>query len=231
MKQLIIIILFFSSSMLLASHEKDSEKKCCGQRNEYKITIVNLTKGQPITPPLVTIHSPDSQLFHLGQETSSGLKELSQDGNTDTLLSELNANSKFIRSQVGEGIILPGQKTEIKIVANKDNIFRFKVSVVAMLARTNDAFIAIDKASLPVKKAKVVYLASVYDSGAEFNTELCRHIPAPPCNQAGVGTQGGEGFVHPHPGLQNIGDLKPIRDAFASKAAKVIIERVRKISY
>ncbi len=99
-----------------------------------------------------------------------------------------------------------------------------------MLARTNDAFLAI-KAPLSFGKDKVIYLASVYDSGAELNTELCRHIPAPPCNKPGVGTQGGEGFIHPHPGLLNIGDLKPLRDAFASKVAKVIIERVRKISY
>ncbi len=114
MKQLIIIILFFSSPMLLASHSKDSEKKCCDKHNEYKITIVNLTKGQPITPPLVAVHTQDSQIFHLGQEASSGLKELSQDGGTSKLRNELRANSKSFASKKEKVLFYLDKKQKLK---------------------------------------------------------------------------------------------------------------------
>ena len=220
MKKIILLLaVMINGSMAFAEEDSNFFTKV------YKVTIVNLTKGQPITPPVVTVHSPHSQLFKLGEEASQGLKELSQDGVTDKLVEELNENKYFIRTEVGNGVILPGQSGEIEIKARNS---RFKVSVVAMLARTNDAILALSRGSLDLHKGqKVAYLASVYDAGAETNTESCAHIPAPPCNNPGVGTDGGEGIVHPHPGNQNIGDLEPLRDAFASKVAKIIIQRIK----
>ncbi len=97
----------------------------------YKVTVVNLTKGQPLTPALVAVHAPHHSLVHLGQAASEGLAALAQDGVTATLEAELEADSHVVRSKVGNGIILPGQKDEIVVEANNP---RFKFTVLTMLA-------------------------------------------------------------------------------------------------
>ncbi len=74
---------------------------------------------------------------------------------------------------------------------------------------------------------KAVYFANTYDAGVEQNTELCAHIPAPPCGNAMVGTDGGEGFVRPHEGINFVGDLNGNRDSFANVTAKIIVERIQ----
>ena len=192
----------------------------------YKIEIQNLTKGQPLTPPVVAVHSPKVELLEIGQKASNGIATLAKDGDTSQLVKELDSNYLVKRYKVGEGITLPGATQTIEVEAN-DPSYRF--SIVSMLARTNDAILVlknIDANSMNVGDQREYY-AKAYDAGAEINTELCSDIPAPPCENPNSGPAEGEGFIHPHPGIQNIGDLKPIRDAFGSVVAKVTIERIK----
>ncbi|MCJ8278026.1 MAG: hypothetical protein HRT44_05420 [Bdellovibrionales bacterium] len=196
-----------------------------GQQKLFKVTVVNLTKGQPITPPVLTVHAPGYQPVHLGQQASQGLSELATDGVTDTLVQELANEKKVVRTAVGDGVILPGSKAEIMVEANNPY---FKVSFVSMLARTNDAIAVAQNISTKLKVGqKVIKLAKVYDAGAELNAESCEHIPAPPCGNPGVSAGEGEGFIRPHEGLLGIADLIAERDAFANKVAKIIVERVQ----
>lgn len=192
---------------------------------QFEITVQNLTKGQPITPPVVVAHSPQLQLFKVGEEASQGLKELAQDGVTSTLIGELSGSGLVKGVATGSGVILPGQKQTITLKTTSKHAV---LSFVSMLARTNDAIVS--SKNLPIFKLKKGFsysvLAEVYDAGAEKNTESCSTIPAPPCNSPMIGTDGGEGFVRPHEGITGIGDLDLARDAFASKAAKVTIKRV-----
>jgi hypothetical protein len=190
----------------------------------FKITMINLTKGQPLTPAVVAVHSPAHEIVHLGQAASQGLSELATDGKTDKLVHELKNDMYVVRSMTGKGITLPGQKSEIVVEANDS---RFKFTLVSMLARTNDAIIVAKDISTKLKVGqKSVTLASVYDAGVEKNTESCDHIPAPPCNSPGMG-EVGEGFVRPHEGVLGLGDLDLSRDAFASVVAKIIVERIQ----
>lgn len=191
---------------------------------QFEITVQNLTKGQPITPPVVVAHSPKIQLFKVGEEASQGLKELAQDGVTSTLQGELSGSPLVKGIALGSGVILPGQKETLTLKTSSKHVV---LSFVSMLARTNDAIVAAQNLPLKLRKGgSYSYLGNVYDAGAEQNTESCSTIPAPPCNSPGVGTDGGEGFVRPHEGIQGIGDLDLARDAFASKAAKITIKRV-----
>lgn len=191
---------------------------------QFEITVQNLTKGQPITPPVVVAHSPSLQLFSAGQEASQGLKELAQDGVTATLESELSGSNAVKGLGIGSGVILPGQKAVISL---KTTSKKAVLSLVGMLARTNDAIVAAKNLPLKLRKgASYSVLANVYDAGAEQNVETCATIPAPPCNNPGVGTDGGEGFVRPHEGVTGIADLDPARDAFAAQSAKITIKRV-----
>ena len=196
-----------------------------GEAKLFKVTVVNLTKGQPLTPPVVAVHAPGYIPVHLGQKASEGLALLATDGMTDVLVAEFANKAQVVRSAVGDGVILPGMKAEIMVKANDP---RFNLSVVSMLARTNDAIAVAQELSTRLKVGqKAVALAEVYDAGAEMNTESCAHIPAPPCGNPGVATEGGEGFIRPHEGLLGIGDLTAQRDAFASKAAKIIVQRMK----
>ena len=191
---------------------------------QFEVTIQNLTKGQPITPPVVVSHSHSVSLFKLGSPATNGLSILAQDGVTSELESELSNSNKVFGMATGSGVILPGQSATIILKTTKK---KSVLSVVGMLARTNDAIIAVRNIAARLQKGQSrSLLASVYDAGAEQNTETCATIPAPPCNNPGVGTEGGEGFVRLHEGIVGVGDLDLSRDTFALKAAKVTIKRI-----
>ena len=189
------------------------------KQHRYKVTVYNLTKGQPLTPPVVVAHARAFKAFYLGGQVSDGLADLAQDGLTATLKEEFDANRKVHATAVGNGVIMPGEKQSVVITVPANTSVHF--SVFSMLARTNDAFIAATGYAGSKKT-----LARVYDAGVEQNTEDCAHIPAPPCGNHDVGTDGGEGFVRFHEGLHLQRDLNGLRDTFANVAAKVKIERL-----
>lgn len=209
----IIAMLLLAAASMTAS---------AGNSATYKVTITNLTKGQPLTPPVVIAASYDYQLFQLGEAASDGLRYLAEDGATDMLVTEITGNEKVKAHAIGAGLILPGQSQTIEINANP----HARLSLVSMLAKTNDAFISKKALPLRVKPGhKYAVLAKVFDAGTEINNESADYIPA--LGSPNVRTEENEGFVHLHPGVQGIGDLNLLTDAFAGIAAKIVIERVR----
>ena len=189
---------------------------------EYKITIQNLTKGQPITPAVAVAHKPGFKIFSLGEKVSDGLAAQAKDGMTDLLVTELNSQKRVSSLATGDGVVLPGQTTSLTLTADSKSL----LSLTAMLARTNDALVAGRNFRLPRRKGvSVSYALRVYDAGAEANTESCEHIPAPPCGNPGQGPAG-EGFLHSHPGVYGIQDLEVLRDSFGRIAAKVTITKM-----
>ena len=198
---------------------------------DFRVTVINLTKGQPLTPPVVAVHKGhNSVLLHPSKPASDGLAVLATDGLTDGLVAELNNNNIVSQVLVGDGVIMPGQKAEFTFSQHKRNIPT--VSLFTMLARTNDAIaVANGRDSITntsdFDRVKRISFAQVYDAGVEYNSEDCAHIPAPPCNNPNSRpSMDGEGFIRPHEGLTLHGDLIGQRDAFAKVAAKVIIERI-----
>lgn len=189
----------------------------------YKIEITNITKAQPLTPPVIAVHAPSTSLFELGVEASPGLKALSRDGDTSKIQQELVSNYAVKRFSVGDGVILPGTTASFSVEANDT---RYGFSLVSMLARTNDAFTGYSFLQANLKKGatKTVY-GNVYDAGAEVNSELCSDIPAPPCGNPNSGEDETSSFVHAHPGLHFAGDLEPTRDGFGPKAVKIKVTR------
>ena len=193
-----------------------------GQAQEvssFRLTIKNTTPGQPLTSFFVAVHEPGYNLFELGEEASEGLKEQAKDGGIRLLDREVSANSKVVATTRTQGGVRPGQSRSITFRSQDNRL----VSMSSMLARTNDGFVATRGFKLPQVKGEVVKTElRVYDAGAEANTESCAHVPAPPCDSHGADTSTNEGFVTVHPGIQNNGDLDPIRDAFSTVAGAVI---------
>jgi len=51
-----------------------------GERT-YKVTLINLTHGQPFSPPVAATHSNGVSLFDVGRHASDEIAAIAQDGN------------------------------------------------------------------------------------------------------------------------------------------------------
>ncbi len=196
----------------------------------FQVTITNLTKGQPLTPPLVVSHNNDFKLFTLGDldhPAGDGLVALAEGGDTSTLIGELMTDDNVYDYMVGGGLLLPGHSMTVEI--NVKNRYR-NISLASMLAATNDAFVGVNGVSAPWFGKKAL-TAIAYDAGSEANTELCTDVPAQPCdennNPNNRVTEGAEGFVYVHNGIQGGGDLNAADKDWSNPVAKVVITRMR----
>lgn len=189
----------------------------------YKITVTNLTPGQPFAPIMAASHHSGMSFFEVGQAPSDELAMLAEAGNGKPMAAKLLATPGVSDAQVSTTGTLPGKTTTLMITAKRgtDN-----VSIGSMLGATNDAFLAITDVDLPKGRRVVTYMAEAYDAGSEDNDELAATVP-------GVGGEGysptnhGEGFVHIHNGIHGIGALPAhIRD-WRNPVAEITIERMK----
>lgn len=190
----------------------------------YKVTITNLTPGQPLAPVLVATHHRGFEFFKEGDAPSDELAMLAEAGNGQPMADKLSAMHKVDEAKVStDGLTFPGKSTTVMISAKH---LYDHISVASMLGATNDAFFAIKDMSLPWGRSPVSYMAPAYDAGSETNDELSSTV-------AGLGGEGyspndaGEGFIHIHGGVHGIGDLVPAKFDWRNPAAKITIQRVK----
>lgn len=194
-----------------------------GDMISYKVTVTNLTRGQPLAPIMATSHQEGLSFFKLGDSPSDELAMLAEAGNGKPMAAKLLTTPGFIDAQVSTGgLTFPGKSTSLMLTAMKD---KDHVSVGSMLGATNDAFFAISDMPLPKDKSAMTYYAVAYDAGSESNDELRSTV-------AGLGGEGyspndfGEGFVHVHSGIHGIGDADPAVLDWRNPVAKIVIERM-----
>jgi len=189
----------------------------------YKITITNLTPGQPLAPVMAATHRPGISFFEVGQAPSDELAMLAEAGNGNPMAAKLLATPGVRDAQVSTmGLTFPGKSTTVMVSAKRgtDN-----VSIGAMLGATNDAFFAVADVALPKDRQTATYMADAYDAGSETNDELKSTV-------AGLGGEGyspsdsGEGFVHIHSGIHGIGDADPAILDWRNPVAEIVIERM-----
>lgn len=221
MKQLTLTIALVVSVITATMVDGTTELKA---DQDVLVTITNVTRGQIITPPVLLSHTKDFELFTVGEPAISELVDLAEDGNTvplEGLLGSLSQVHDYTTSMVGLG---PGESVTLQIETRGN--FR-NITAVGMLATTNDAFFAVDGASVPTSLAKRVYVGYAYDAGSEANSESCDFIPGPPCENPFVrDTAGAEGYVHVHPGIHGIGDLDPSEHDWRNPVAIITVQRV-----
>jgi len=189
----------------------------------YEVTITNLTRGQFFTPFLVVSHKPRVRLFTLGEAASGELESLAEGGDTAPFVAALDGNPDVGDVATGDGVLPPGHSVTLSVAADDD--FR-RISLAAMLVPTNDAFVALDGVRAPRGRTPVALHALAYDAGTEANDESCDSIPGPPfvCPGGSESPQG-EGFVHVHAGIHDIGDLVASERDWRNPVARVIIRR------
>ena len=209
--------LLLSTSQAFADRDRDHQFK-------YKVTITNLTPGQPLAPIMVATHRPGFAFFEEGDAPSDELARLAEAGDGQPMADKLAALSQVDEATVSTtGLTFPGKSTSVTIVAKRPFS---RLSVGAMLGATNDAFFAIKNVSLPLSRHAISYMAPAYDAGSETNDELAATV-------AGLGGEGyspsddGEGFIHIHGGVHGIGDLVPATMDWRNPVAKITVERVK----
>ena len=180
----------------------------------YMVNITNLTPGQSFTPILAATHSSAASIYLPGTTASSELETLAEEGNVAPLTALLNSMPASVMQVVsGSGLTTPGVTTSLSIMGG--NTFD-RLSIVAMLIPTNDAFVGVNTALPTDGEVKVVYLFA-YDAGTEVNDETCASIPGPnfvECGGPGTGGSpgNGEGAIVISSGIRGIGDFASDRD-------------------
>ncbi len=82
---------------------------------EYRVTIENLTDGQPFTPPVLVAHSADMDLFEMGEAASTEIAALAENGNGDPLVALATAAGATVVAH--DEPVLPGYTATISISA------------------------------------------------------------------------------------------------------------------
>lgn len=193
---------------------------------EFEVSITNITQAQIISPVLVASHEEDAyQIFEVGSPASDELAQVAEDAVLGPLMEKLMGADGVLDVQTITGVngpILPGETATITVAARGQ--YRF-VSLVGMLVTTNDAIVALQGVRGPNFGTGSHY-AIAYDAGTEANTESCEHIPGPPCGNPGMRvTEGAEGFVYVHTGIQGETEDLASRYDWRNPVAKITISR------
>ncbi len=199
----------------------------------YRVTLENLTSGQPFTPPLAAVHRKPVRIFEMGEPASHMIQELSENGNLDPLLMALEGNDHVKDVVVTFGPtappVLPGESVDFEIAGEQGAKY---FSVVSMLVCTNDGFTGTAGRRLPQEVGDIATMyAGGYDAGTEINTEAFVNL-VPPCSGFVTGTGMSDpalaenGVVHHHQGIQGIADLVPGIHGWSGAVARIEIERI-----
>ena len=209
-------------------------------RWQYEVTVTNLTHGQPLTPAVVVTHTYDfSPLFLEGKPASPELIAIAEDADVGPMVQALPGDPHVEDVVVLQGsaplptppqgpggfAIKPGESASVVVRFSGRAKF---VSLVGMLANTNDAFYALRGVAGP-SVGTITHYAIAWDAGSEVNNEECQVIPGPFCKAHFFvrATEGAEGFVYVHPGIHGIADLVPALHDWRNPVAKITIRRLR----
>ena len=209
----------------------------------YEVTIINLTNGQPLTPPIVATHKRSIDVFEVGDPASYEVAQIAENGDFGPLAAALAASPRVRGIATGTAPLVPfgtpgaamfDDRVTLEISTNGS---AKRISFVSMLVCSNDGFVGVDSLKLPrtVGQQRVV-VADGYDAGSEINTEDFADI-VPPCQDwIGVSSPDpGTGMSDPalaeggvithHPGITGGVDLDPAVHGWDDPAVVFIVER------
>ena len=206
----------------------------------YSVTVINLTTGQPFTPPILATHSSRLRLWRYGRRASTEVQEIAENGNLAPMLDRLGESRSVTHVVVSEGPtippVLPGESTTTFIEGSRAGRF---LSVISMLVCTNDGFTGMTRQRLPVRVGdERSWTVRAYDAGTEVNTEDFQDLVPPCAPLTGVDTDKmGTGMSNPalaengrvrrHRGVRGAEDLIPALHGWYGPVARIEVTRVR----
>lgn len=210
----------------------------------FRVTLQNLTRGQPFSPPAAATHDEDIHMFQVGALATDQLAAIAQDGNEAPMVSLFNSLREdddvtdvvdVGRPITPRGVVKGGFTDSVTFTIRGHPGDRF--SLATMLICTNDGFTGLDAVKLP-KHGTRVFLTNAYDAGREVKTEKQPDL-VEPCSILGPVVLPG---VHPspnlnpplvpptpirlHAGIQGGGDLSVALHGWVNPVARVTITRV-----
>ncbi|WP_440989891.1 spondin domain-containing protein [Haloarchaeobius baliensis] len=209
----------------------------------YRVTVTNLTPGQPFTPPLVAAHRPDVEVFAVGDQANEPTRQLAENGNLGPLVDLAGSTNSIRGAAAGASPLVPEADPGETGLPYYDTVHLTTdasagyLTFASMLVATNDGITGLDTVPLPedVNESRTYY-ANGYDVGTERNTELFADL-VPPAKTLIVGGEpegttesdpalAENGVIRPHPGIQGDGDLDPAVYGWREPAAMVQVERL-----
>jgi Spondin_N len=188
---------------------------------QWKVTIENLTAGQPLSAPLFVVHSRHADVWSVGEIASHGVAALAEDAN-NAVLEQALPDVRGVRAVfTGAGGPIAPNATATYMVETRGQYDR--LSVLSMLVNTNDAFTGLD--SLRLGWTSRMRYTNAYDAGSERNNEQAEFIPGPCCGNAFVRDPEGR-LIRMHAGILGVGDLDPAVYGWTDPVAKITIERM-----
>lgn len=200
------------------------EKKAA---SEWTVRVENRTPmgpdeagSQPLSPPVVIVHSADVNIWKAGQVASHGVAAVAEDGNADVLVDAVK-RLPGVRSAtvVTDAPIPSGQAVDATITLRPGD----RISVASMLVNTNDGFTGVH--SLRPRADWFEKQTRAYDAGSEQNTEAMSDIPGPCCGNPMVRVPEGN-VIRPHEGITGRGDLDVSAYGWDGPVANLEFERV-----
>jgi hypothetical protein len=182
---------------------------------DFDVQITNLSNGIYFTPFLVAAHPAGNNLFMAGQPASANLQAMAEGGSISGLSADVTALGATVVENPAGGLLAPATSTTFNM--NTDGTSNDRLSIVAMLLPTNDAFAGLNALEIPTEPGVYTFDVPAYDAGTEANDELltgggapgAAGMPADPGGLAGTGGSGAAGAdanpnVHIHRG--SLGD-------------------------
>jgi hypothetical protein len=144
---------------------------------DFNVRVVNLMNGNYLTPLLVVAHPDSTSLFTTGQPASANLQAMAEGGDTAGLIADMQAVGATIADNPAGGLLGPASSTNADL--NTDGTSNGRLTVVAMLLPTNDAFAGLNAIAIPTAAGTYVFDIPAYDAGTEANDEIVNGGGAP----------------------------------------------------
>jgi hypothetical protein len=223
--------------------DEDGDGGQDGNARSYRVTVANLTRGQPFTPPAVALHRPDVEVFSVGEPANGPTRALAENGDLGPLVDLIQDTNSIRAAAVGDGPLVPeadpgktGHPYYATLHLSADASARH-LTFVSMLIATNDGIVGLDTVELPTDvNESATFYANGYDVGTEQNTERFGDL-VPPAKTLIIGGEpegtaesdpaiSEDDVIRPHPGIQGDGELPPSVYDWREPAGVVQVERV-----
>ena len=209
------LVVLTAAALFIPSAQGSGTKKS----RSWQVTITNLTGGQPLSPPLLVVHSRRADVWSLRTIANHGVAAIAEDADNSVLESALPGLPGIRSVETGAGGPIPPGASRTFIVQTRGNFDR--LTVLTMLVNTNDGFTGLDSAHL---SRSFTRSTMAYDSGSERNNERAAYIPGPCCNSHFVRDPEGA-LIGMHEGITDRGDLSPAVYGWNGPVARIQVSR------
>lgn len=213
--KLVVLLLMLSLAVVAAAPASSNTFTRAGT---YRITIHNLTSGQPLSPPVAATHRFfGPAIFRVGHAARPGIELIAENGDNSMLAAFLDGMRRVHDVVALDAPIPPGQSASFEIDARHGD----RLSLAAMLVCTNDGFTGVVRQRL----TPGTHPLHAYDAGTEANAEAAEFL-VPPC-------LGGQNLNDPidtnevvtaHPNIFGGVDLDPAVHGWTGPVAELEIE-------